>query len=129
RSPGLRRKRDEAFVVEIRQLHPAGPPIGFRLLDSLLRRGDEVPLDEAWPQGFASQRHDDGRGFGTKNDCCTWSEHQHLAGFKDPASDLDPPLGHINGPLWMIMGQFSPSIRFQYQVQVEERGMGGNLRL
>src|SRR5580658_5254917 len=40
-------QRDELVVIEVGQLHTAGAPVGLGLFDAVLRRRDEVPLDEA----------------------------------------------------------------------------------
>src|SRR3546814_8637121 len=56
RVPG---QRDELAIVQVRQLHPAGAPVGLGLLDPLLRGRHEVPLDEALAQRLAAQRSEE----------------------------------------------------------------------
>jgi hypothetical protein len=54
----LCRKKDELLIVQVRPPHPAGSPAGTGLLDALLGRGHEVPIDVARFVGLAAQRHD-----------------------------------------------------------------------
>src|SRR6516162_9898811 len=47
-------QRDKLVVVEIRQLHAAGQPVRFCLLEPLRRRRDKIPVQKPLAQGFAA---------------------------------------------------------------------------
>src|SRR5204863_6875728 len=57
----LTRQGRELAVVQVRQLHAPCAPVSFGLLDPLLARGNEIPLDEARAQRLPAKRHDDRR--------------------------------------------------------------------
>src|SRR5690606_30327226 len=68
-------ERDAFAVVQVRELHPAGPPVGLGLFDPFLARGHEVPLDEALAQRLAAEQHQQGRAAGGGERDRTGPEH------------------------------------------------------
>src|SRR6185295_17236596 len=85
----VRRQGDELFVVAVGQLEAAGTPIRLRLLESFLRRRDEVPINEALAHGLAAKEHHHRRRERGEQHRGARRKHQHVACLERPAVDLD----------------------------------------
>ena len=106
-------------MVGVGQLHATGPPVGLGLLQPVLGRGDEVPLDEPLAHRLPAQQHDDGRGHGGDQHRLARIEDHQLALVEPAAVHLDDPLRHIGRALRIVGGELAAGAGRQGPVDVE----------
>ncbi len=80
---------DEFPIIEIRQLHPPGAPVGFGLLDPLPGGGDEIPFNESLADRLTAEQHDGCALRGRDEHGLAGREYQHLSAAEASSLHLD----------------------------------------